>query len=63
MAKRSQIIQAIRSKMEQQGVTIYKIAQDSGVPYTTCYRLLNQIGRHQIDVVESLAKAVGLKLL
>ena len=52
----------LRSAIETSGVTLYRIAKDSGVPYAVVHRFASGERQIKMDAADKLAAYFGMRL-
>ena len=53
---------ALRRAIRDSGVTLYRVAKDSGVSYPAVHRFVSGKRSLSLDAVDKLCKYLGLKL-
>ena len=52
----------LRNAIKTSGVTLYRVAKDSGVPYAVVHRFVNEERQIRLEMADKLAKYFGMKL-
>jgi hypothetical protein len=56
------VSETLRQAVRESGLTLYRVAKDSGVSYATLHRFMARGRALSLDGVDKLCKYLGLKL-
>ncbi len=60
--QRKAVSEVLRTAIEQSGLSLYRVARNAGVGYTTLHRFMHRERSLSMDALDKLCASLGLEL-